>query len=213
MTIHAVARPARPSIARPLTIAVAWCLATMLLFTAAGPAHAGPPWISIELPANPHHASTRDATLLVRAYHHSTALNAPLIGVAEGIVDGKRISLPLALRATNQPGVFAVTTPLPKGGTWIMAITLSESKQSTATALVTVDPQGRIVSIDVPSNRSPDGWVVPRPVGQRDIEAALRAAHVAHGGTETPARYGLAFVMPLLVFGGAALAGVTKLRA
>jgi hypothetical protein len=198
--------------ASALTFAVALSAAAALSLTTAAPAHAGPPWISIELPANPHHASTRDATLLVRAYHHSSALNAPLTGVAEGIVDGKRISLPLALRATNQPGVFAVTTPLPKGGTWIMAITLNESKESTATALVTVDPRGRIVAIDVPSNRSRDGWVVPQPVGQRDIEAALRAAHVAYGDTGTPARYGLAFVLPLLVFGGAALAGVTKLR-
>jgi hypothetical protein len=201
-----------PSVAGALTFAFALSAAATLSFTAAAPAHAGPPWISIELPANPHHASTRDATLLVRTYHHSAALNAPLTGVAEGIVDGKRISLPLALRSTNQPGVFAVTTPLPKGGTWIMAITLNESKQSTATALVTIDPRGRIVAIDVPSGRSRDGWVVPRPVGQRDIEAALRAAHVAHSGSESPARYGLSFVLPLLVFGGAAAAGVAKLR-
>lgn len=204
---------ARPSIAGALTFAAAMSAAATLSITTAAPAHAGPPWISIELPANPHHASTRDATLLVRSYHHSTALNAPLTGVAEGIVDGKRVSLPLALRSTNQPGVYAVTTPLPKNGTWIMAITLSESGESTATALVTVDQRGRIVAIDVPSTRTRDGWVVPRSVGQRDIEAALRAAHVAHSDTETPARYGLAFVLPLIMVGGAAVAGVAKLRA
>src|SRR5690606_27121264 len=140
------------------------CLAAALTLAAATAAHAGPPWISIELPANPHHASTRNATLLVRTYHHSDALNAPLAGTAEGIVDGRRVSLPLELRATNQPGVFALTTPLPKGGTWIMAITLRESKDATATALVTVDPRGRIVAVDVPSTRTRDGWSVPSRV-------------------------------------------------
>jgi hypothetical protein len=184
-----------------------------LSVTTAAPAHAGPPWISIELPANPHHASTRNATMLVRSYHHSASLKAPLTGVAEGIVDGKRVSLTLALRSTNQPGVYAVTTPLPTGGTWIMAITVNESSESSATALVTVDPQGRIVAVDVPSTRSRDGWVVPRSVGQRDIEAALRAAHVAYGDAESSNRYALAFVLPLLVFGGAAVAGVTRVRA
>jgi hypothetical protein len=182
------------------------CLAAALMFAAASAAHAGPPWISIELPANPHHASTRDASLLVRAYHHSDALNAPLTGTAEGIVDGRRVSLPLELRATNQPGVFALTTPLPKGGTWIMAITLSESSTATATALVTVDPRGRIVAVDVPSTRTRDGWRVPSRVDAGDVEAALRAAHIAYSDTDAPPASGLAVVLPLLLIGGAAAA-------
>lgn len=182
------------------------CLAAALTLAMASAAHAGPPWISIELPANPHHASTRNATLLVRAYHHSASLNAPLTGTAEGIVDGRRVSLPLELRGTNQPGVFALTTPLPKGGTWIMAITVAESKTATATALVTVDQRGRIVAVDVPSTRTRDGWMVPRRVDAGDVEAALRAAHIAYSdGSPAPA-YGLAIAIPLLLVGGAAAA-------
>lgn len=134
------------------------------------------------MPANPHHASTRNASLLVRAYHHSTALNVPIRGVAEGIVDGRRVSLPLTLEATHQTGVFALVTPLPKGGTWVLALTLTQSENAIATALVTVDHGGRIVAVDVPSDNSRDGWKVPRRVQQRDIEDALRAAHVAPGG-------------------------------
>jgi hypothetical protein len=183
------------------------CLAAALTITMASIAQAGPPWISIEMPANPHHASTRNATLLVRAYHHSASLNAPLTGTAEGIVDGRRVSLPLELRATNQPGVFALTTPLPKGGTWIMAITVAESSTATATALVTVDPRGRIVAVDVPSTRTRDGWRVPSRVDAGDVEAALRAAHIAYNDGEAAHPRGLAIVLPLLLVGGAAVAG------
>jgi hypothetical protein len=180
--------------------------ATLLLGLAAS-AQAGPPWISIELPANPHHASTRNASLLVRAYHHSTALNVPIRGVAEGIVDGRRVSLPLTMEATHQAGVFALVTPLPKGGTWVLALTLTESENATATALVTVDQGGRIVAVDVPSDNSRDGWKVPRRVQQRDIEAALRAAHVALGADPLDReRVSLLYALPLVLLCGATAA-------
>jgi hypothetical protein len=186
--------------------------AAVPLLLLAAPALAGPPWISIELPANPHHASTRDASLLVRAYHHSTAIDVPITGIAEGIVDGRRVSLALQVRATNQPGVFAVQTPLPKGGTWVLALTLTESATATATALVTVDPRGRIVAVDVPADRTRDGWKVPRPVNGSDIEAALRAAHIAYGDAPGTDHRRLALALPLLLLTGAALARVAKPR-
>jgi MYXO-CTERM domain-containing protein len=176
--------------------------AALVLFTASA-AHAGPPWISIEMPANPHHASTRGAALMVRAYHHSTSLNMPVRGTAEGIVDGRRVSLPLDIAATNQPGVFALNSPLPKGGTWILAITATQGEEATATALVTVDAAGRVVSVNVPSNRTRDGWTVPRRVEQREIESALRSAHAALGDNDD-SRPSFAYALPLLLVGVAA---------
>lgn len=176
------------------------------------PASAGPPWIAIELPANPHHASTRNASLLVRAYHHSTSIDVPITGVAQGIVKGQRVSLALQVRPTNQAGVYAVHTPLPKGGTWILALTLSQSKDDTATALVTVDAGGRVVAIDVPSDRTRDGWMVPRRVTDRDIEAALQAAHIAYGDAPGTPRGQYALALPLVLLAGVTAAGISKLR-
>src|SRR5256885_11645132 len=46
----------------------------------------GPPWISIELPANPYDKSTRDAFLLVHAFHHGTAMGFIVTGTAEGML-------------------------------------------------------------------------------------------------------------------------------
>jgi hypothetical protein len=174
--------------------------AALLLATTAS-LHAGPPWVSIEYPANPHHPTTRDAALLVRAYHHSSALNVAMHGMAEGIVDGKRVSKQLEVVPTHTPGVFAVRSALPKGGTWVLVFTTKDGSAD-ATALVTVDANARIVAVDVPSDRTKDGWMVPRSVTQQDIEAKLKQAHIAFGdATTTPSgnRAVAIAVVPLLL--------------
>ena len=56
---------------------------------------AGPPWISIEYPPSPYDRATRDAFLLVHAYHHATPADFPVSGRAEGVVDGKRRTVEL----------------------------------------------------------------------------------------------------------------------
>jgi hypothetical protein len=145
------------------------------LLLSAQPAAAGPPWIAVEVPSNPHHASTRDATFLVRAYHHSAALDVPLTARAEGLLNGKRESVKLAIERTHQPGVYAVRSKLAEG-TWVVVVTLKESEQSTASALVTLGREGQVVAVRVPSDRTRDGWVVPRAVTAADVEGELRAA-------------------------------------
>ncbi len=136
----------------------------------------GPPWISIETPANPHHPSTRDASFLVRTYHHSESITVPVRAVAEGLVNGERRSHPLDIAPTNLPGVYAVRCDLPADGTWIVAVTLEQSPGSTATALVALDAEGAVARVEVPTRTTSDGWVVPIEVSARDIEARLRAA-------------------------------------
>jgi hypothetical protein len=37
----------------------------------------GPPWISIEYPVNPYDSSTKDAFLVVHAFHHGNPMNFP----------------------------------------------------------------------------------------------------------------------------------------
>ena len=61
--------------------------ALLALTLAAAPLHAGPPWISIELPANPLNATTRGMFLLVRSYHHGDAMQMPVTGTATGLVN------------------------------------------------------------------------------------------------------------------------------
>jgi len=147
----------------------------------ASPALAGPPWIAIEYPANPHHPSTRGAALLVRAYHHSTAIGMPVRGTAEGIVNGQRVSRPLDLRPTNITGVYALRSELPAGGAWVLAISVEQGKDDAATALVTLDGKGGIAHVEVPASTNREGWTIPRAVKPADIEHALQLAAVGDG--------------------------------
>ncbi len=86
----------------------------------------GPPWMSVEMPANPLDPATRDAALVVRTYRHSRPEAIPLTGTAEGVVDGERRSVSLSFQSTGQPGVFAVDQSWPETGAWVLAISTGE---------------------------------------------------------------------------------------
>jgi len=86
----------------------------------------GPPFLSIELPANPLDAQTRGAAFTVHSYHHQHAVALQLTGTAEGIVDGRRRSIPVELTATGRPGTYAVARNWPAEGHWIIAISQAD---------------------------------------------------------------------------------------
>lgn len=188
---------------RRYSAASAIVLAAMLAFSTG--ASAGPPWISVEIPSNPHHQSTRDALFLVHTYHHSAYMTVPVRATAEGLVDGKRRTLTARIVATNRAGVYAVRADLPADGTWLVAVRLSDDEAAPATALVTMDNRGRVAGVEVPSRTTRDGWVVPIQVTEADIDAALHAAVQVAAGTETanfrPATAGAAFIGLLALAG------------
>src|SRR2546428_9996779 len=78
----------------------------------------GPPWISIELPANPYDRSTRDAFLLVHSFHHGTAMGFIVTGTAEGMVNGERRSLKLDFAGTAREGAHALKPSWPQERTF-----------------------------------------------------------------------------------------------
>jgi hypothetical protein len=148
-------------------------LATVLV---AAPARGltGPPWISIELPANPYDKSTRDAFLLVHAFHHGTAMGFIVTGTAEGIVNGERRSLKLDFAETSREGVFALKRTWPSEGTWTLVIQANQGPGDAATAVVDLGPDGAVATIRVPTMQR-GSWTVPAPVSLGEIDAALRA--------------------------------------
>lgn len=148
-------------------------VATVALGAASGTALFGPPWISIEYPANPHDRTTRGAYLLVHAFHHSTPTGFPVTGTAEGLVDGKRRTVELRFENTSRAGVFSLRKQWPADGLWLLSITVHQDKFG-ATALVEIAPNGEVASVRVPTDAR-DGWQVPRQVTSRDREAALEA--------------------------------------
>jgi hypothetical protein len=155
---------------RPLAVAAA------LSLIAIGTALAGPPWIGIEYPVNPHDPNTRNAFLTVRTYHHGDLMAYDISGTAEGLVNGKRTSAKLDIRRLPQAGTYAVYWKKPASGSWALVVSTTRDGHHMASALVDVDTQGRVASVTVPSDPIDGGrWQVPRKVAAQEIEAALRA--------------------------------------
>lgn len=155
----------------------------------------GAPWISIELPANPLNARTRDAYLLVHSYYHATIARMPLQGTATGIVDGRRQVLPLRFEETGLVGVMAVKQTWPAHGTWVLAI--NGGGDSGPTALVGIGNGGKVRSVEVPTQtRGDDTW--GRKVTERDIDATLREVAAADGADRRSGQAfaGLALLLP-----------------
>ena len=116
-------------------------LVGVALLVAATPVLAGPPWISVEYPSNPHHPSTRDAAFLIRLYHHSDAIEVPVTGRAEGTVRGQRRSVPVQVKPTAFAGLYAVSGLPKESGAWVVVITMKQG-ESPATALITLGQDG-----------------------------------------------------------------------
>jgi len=150
-------------------------LAALLVFAAATPAVAGPPWITIEYPGNPLDAETRSALLVVHAWHHNEAVAMPVSGTAEGIVDGKRRTVALKFTALKRTGAFALTKQWPDEGRWVLAlhVTQGTGDGNTASALVRLNADGTIGSTVVPSRLVDGRWRVPTGLKRADVEGAL----------------------------------------
>ena len=177
-------------------------LVAALSLAAATPAVAGPPWIAIQLPANPLNTTTRGAFLLVNVYHHGDPMSQPLTGTATGIVDGKRRTMDLTFERTNLPGVVAVRRTWSEQGAWVLAITIADHDESAPTALVGID-DGEIRSVKVPT-QTKNGHTYGRPVTQREIDATLQA--VTSAANTRSRDLGLAGAALLLPIGLGAMA-------
>lgn len=171
------------------------CCFSLLTLLAATPALAGPPWVSIETPANPYMQGTRDALCLVRVYHHGDPAYTPLVATAEGLVNGTRRSVPLSLTETGSPGVYAVKYRPDAGGTWMLVVRVGEDKDfEGATVLVALDGDGAVARAQVPTRQ--DGQHrIPTRVTRADIDRLLQQQATsarADAGTDAPVPFLLA---------------------
>jgi hypothetical protein len=151
-------------------------LALGSLFAATAFVTSGPPWISIEYPANPFDSGSRGAFLLVHAFHHGTPVGYPVSGTAEGLVKGERRTISLEFKNTSRPGVFALHKQWPNDGVWtlILGVTQGEGEGNTIKAVVDLATDGQVASVKVPTQKK-GGWDIPAPVSMADVEAGLRA--------------------------------------
>jgi hypothetical protein len=152
-------------------IALVSILSAAALTTAA----AGPPWIAVEYPANPHDPNTRGAFCTVRTYHHGEMMAFDISGTAEGLVNGKRQSVRLDIRRLPQAGMYAVRWQKPAQGEWALVISTARDGHFMATALIDVDSRGRVSSVSVPSKPIEGGrWIMPVQVASSELDALLK---------------------------------------
>lgn len=149
---------------------------------------AGPPWITVEYPPNPHDPATRDALVVVRTYHHAAAREATLTARAVGVVDGERRTVALEVASTSTPGTYAVRGRLGPEGAWVVVVDLKRG-EGEASALVALD-QGSLTAVRVPHRMTEEGrWAVPYAATASDVEAMLTDA-VAVARARRDARVG-----------------------
>lgn len=136
----------------------------------------GPPWISIEYPANPHDRSNTGTMLYVHVFHHAQPIAYPLEGTAEGFVNGERRSIKLKFTDTARPAVYGLSRQWPTEGVWTLVIKMSRGDhgEDGATAVVELGPDGEIASVRVPT-RQQGQWTIPTSVSMTEIDRALRA--------------------------------------
>jgi hypothetical protein len=161
---------------------IARLLALTALITTTGFVSLGPPWISIEYPANPYDSGSKGAHLLVHAFHHGTPVSFPVSGTAEGIVAGARRTVSLEFKNTSRPGVYALHKQWPSEGVWtlVVGVTQGEGEFNTVKAVIELGPNGQVTSVNVPTKMA-GVHRVPDRVNMADVEASLktRAARVA----------------------------------
>ena len=133
---------------------------------------AGPPWVSIELPANPYDRATKGAFLVVHAFHHGTPMGFPVTGKAEGIVNGQRKTVELKFDRGERDGTYVLKNSWGNEGEWTLVISVTQGENDAATALVQVS-NAKVIAVDVPTERRGD-WTVPKKVTLADVEATLK---------------------------------------
>jgi hypothetical protein len=171
-------------IAMKRTLLRSFAFVTALTLTAFSTALAGPPWIAIEYPANPFDRTSRDAFLTVRTYHHGDLMAKTVTGTAEGVVNGKRQSMPLDIRPGSQAGMYVVRWQRPAVGRWVLVINSGMQGVTDATAVVDISPTGGVASVTVPTRAIGNGWISPRPVAAAEIDGLLQGRALASAGTQ-----------------------------
>ena len=154
---------------------------TMTAVGLAARALAGGVGLSVE--TAPPALAEKGVALLVHTNNCGQAAFLPLEGTAEGLVGGRRRSLPLRLERTPEPGVYALAKQWPDQGAWVLRI--STTRPHAATALVKLAAPASTGLASGSNVRIADVKLVYRRASAREVEACLRDVAGAVGALTT----------------------------
>ena len=106
----------------------------------------------------------RDAVVVVRPDGCHEPQKSVVNATAEGLVAGKRVSVPLHLVALAQPGTYAINREWPADGAWVLSI-VAVNQGAQTSAVVRVGPNG--------FERKYAKFLMRKPM-PAEIESALR---------------------------------------
>jgi hypothetical protein len=136
----------------------------------------GPPRITVR-EVTDRSAAPGAVVLLVEGRHHADSDPLTITGRAEGMRDGKRVTVTLTL-ANAGGGRYGVTRQWAAGSPWLLILAAGEGNNGAhgvAEALVRIGANGAVLGIDYPA----PGWIgqstTPKRTTEREIEAALAA--------------------------------------
>ena len=141
---------------------------TLLLFAGVYSAFAGGFYLTLGNPAVSSDAKAKHAFVTVRADGCHNPENAQISAVAEGVINGKRQTVPLKLTALSAPGAYAIHRAWPAEGAWVVSVTAKHTF-ATAGAVIPVTRDGFDRSAATIMQGAPPA---------AEIEAALQRAAV-----------------------------------
>jgi hypothetical protein len=131
--------------------------------------------LSVEVPDSSTDPQLKGAVLLVRTYGCHQPTDATLTAMAEGLVKGRRQSLPVKLTPTST-GVYAIRQQWPAEGTWVLAIT-GTYRGMISSALVELGPNGKVQAEPLGNGHGKGrlARIVQRKLNPGEIESVLQA--------------------------------------
>lgn len=159
--------------------------ASLLVLGGFQSAYAGGFQLGVEAPASDY-THIKGAVLLVRTYGCHTPADANVTATAEGIVNGRRTSIPLELKA-DEKGVYAITQQWQSEGTWILSFTGTYNGM-TATVFVDLADGGKVhpdTRIEAGYKKGAHARAMNRKPTSDDIDSALKSLTGTVGQTES----------------------------
>jgi hypothetical protein len=94
----------------------------------AGPSFAGGVFLSIGNPSAVGDPAAQGALATVRVLNDvgTSMQDVKIMGTAEGLVDGRRVTMPLRFDKLSVPGLSAIWWEQPKHGTWVLNLSASD---------------------------------------------------------------------------------------
>jgi hypothetical protein len=125
----------------------------------------------------PFARDARQKVLLLDTFECGRAHDFKVQAVAEGVVNGRRASIPLTVTGIGEPGRFAIARAWPLEGEWLIVVT-ARAYDHTANLVLRLESNGGFV----PESGSKDGvgfielkesTTIRRKLDAKDIEALL----------------------------------------